>query len=528
MKDLQIKDCTHIQNMNTPENIMATLSSLKWLNRFLSETPGDSQENGPTRQVPNVCWSRVLPTPAPNANLRMWSQEIASQLNLTQGEAETLAGGSPVSGMDTYAQRYGGHQFGNWAGQLGDGRAITLGEVETDSGVLELQLKGAGRTPYSRFADGKAVLRSSIREFLCSEAMYHLGVPTTRALSLTTTGEDVMRDMMYDGNRELEQGAVVCRTAPSFIRFGSFQIHALMKDEETLRTLVEHTIKHHFPNHNSNDDDSIIEWSKQIAKTTAEMIAHWMRVGFVHGVMNTDNMSIHGLTIDYGPYGWLEDYNPGWTPNTTDKSQRRYRYGNQPQIGAWNLARFLESISPLMQEPERLKDVLEFYITSYEEYNDEMWAAKLGISKFEESDIELITELNLLLQKVETDMTIFFRELGRIEDANINNLKYAFYDEQTIPEEEWNQWLGKWWRRVDSNPDRELMMHNNPKYVLRNWMAQLAIDAAEKEDYTICESLFELLKSPYDEQDEHEAEWYRKRPEWARHRVGCSMLSCSS
>ena len=181
-----------------------------------------------------------------------------------------------------------------------------------------------------------------------------------------------------------------------------------------------------------------------------------------------------------------------------------------------------------MQEPERLKDVLEFYITSYEEYNDEMWAAKLGISKFEESDIELITELNLLLQKVETDMTIFFRELGRIEDANINDLKYAFYDEQTIPEEEWNQWLGKWWKRVDSNPDRELMMQNNPKYVLRNWMAQLAIDAAEKEDYTICESLFELLKSPYDEQDEHEAEWYRKRPEWARHRVGCSMLSCSS
>ena len=222
---------------------MGPLSSLKWLNRFLDETPGDSQVGGPARQVPNVCWSRVLPTPAPDPRLRLWSNEIAAQLNLSKGEGETLGGGKPVDGMDTYAQRYGGHQFGNWAGQLGDGRAITLGEVETDSGVLELQLKGSGVTPYSRFADGKAVLRSSIREFLCSEAMYHLGVPTTRALSLVSTGEDVMRDIMYDGNRELEQGAVVCRVAPSFIRFGSFQIHTLMGDEETLRILVEHIVR---------------------------------------------------------------------------------------------------------------------------------------------------------------------------------------------------------------------------------------------------------------------------------------------
>ena len=222
---------------------MGPLSSLKWLNRFLDETPGDPQVGGPARQVPNACWSRVLPTPAPDPRLRLWSNEIAAQLNLSKGEGETLGGGKPVDGMDTYAQRYGGHQFGNWAGQLGDGRAITLGEVETDSGVLELQLKGSGVTPYSRFADGKAVLRSSIREFLCSEAMYHLGVPTTRALSLVSTGEDVMRDIMYDGNRELEQGAVVCRVAPSFIRFGSFQIHTLMGDEETLRILVEHIVR---------------------------------------------------------------------------------------------------------------------------------------------------------------------------------------------------------------------------------------------------------------------------------------------
>ena len=292
--------------------------------------------------------------------------------------------------------------------------------------------KGSGETPYSRHSDGKAVLRSSIREFFCSEAMFHLGVPTTRALSLVTTGEQVMRDMLYNGNKQLEQGAVVCRVAPSFIRLGSFQIHAMMGDKETLESIVEHTLKHHFPDCGF-DEDGIIEWARVVAKTTAEMIAHWMRVGFVHGVMNTDNMSIHGLTIDYGPYGWLEDYNPGWTPNTTDSGRRRYRYGAQPQIGAWNIARFLEAISPLVENTDRLTEVLEFYISSYEDSMNQIWSDKLGLSSFRESDSELINELNELLQKVETDMTIFFRELGSIQEPNIEELKFAFYDEGSIP-----------------------------------------------------------------------------------------------
>ena len=507
---------------------MGRLSSLKWLNRFVSETPGDPRIGGPARQVPKACWSRVLPTPAPEPKLRLWSDEMGAMLGLDSGDEDILSGGAPIEGMDCYAQRYGGHQFGNWAGQLGDGRAVTLGEVETVSGVLELQLKGAGQTPYSRFADGKSVLRSSIREYLCSEAMEHLGVPTTRALSLTTTGEDVMRDMMYDGNRKYEPGAVVCRVAPSFIRFGSFQIHALMGDKETLETLVEHTIKNHFPSHHANDDDGIIAWTKKIAEDTAVMVSHWMRVGFVHGVMNTDNMSIHGLTIDYGPYGWIEDYNPGWTPNTTDSSQRRYRFGSQPQIAAWNLARMLESLSPLMEDPERLHEVLDFYISAYDKQNDNMWAAKLGLDKFQDSDGDLVRELNELLQKVETDMTIFFRELCSITEPKIQHLHYAFYDQENIPTDEWNAWLEKWWNRVGSKPDRDAMRSNNPKYVLRNWMAQLAIDAAEKDDYSICESLHLILKTPYGEHEEHESDWYQKRPEWARDRVGCSMLSCSS
>ena len=505
-----------------------SLSSLNWLSRFTDETPGDNQVGGISRQVPNACWSRVNPTPTPNPIVRLWSTEMAEELGLNVKENDVLGGKKLSLGMDPYAQRYGGHQFGNWAGQLGDGRAITLGEVNTGKKILELQLKGSGETPYSRFSDGKAVLRSSIREFLCSETMYHLGVPTTRALSLVSTGEDIVRDVMYDGNPSAEPGAVICRVAPSFIRFGSFQIHSMSGDFQTLRSLVDYTVKHHFPDHNTRTDEDIIEWLKSIADETALMIAHWMRIGFVHGVMNTDNMSIHGITIDYGPYGWLEDFNPDWTPNTTDSGRKRYRFGNQAQIGGWNFARLLESIAPLLDEPIKLNEVLDFYYEVYQNHSNEMWVEKLGLDKFNNGDDELITELTSLLRSVETDMTIFFRLLSSIKTPEISHLTYAFYSRENIPKKEWNIWLNKWWNRVKQNPDQEKMKLANPKYVLRNWMAQLAIDAAEGEDYSVAIELYELLRNPYLEQLEYEEKWFRKRPEWARHRVGCSMLSCSS
>ena len=453
---------------------------------------------------------------------------MGAQLGLDTFDEVVLGGGQVVEGMDPYAQRYGGHQFGNWAGQLGDGRAITLGEVQLATEVLELQLKGAGSTPYSRFADGKAVLRSSIREFLCSEAMHHLGVPTTRALSLVSTGEMVLRDMMYDGNQAHEPGAVVCRVAPSFIRFGSFQIHSAMGDIPTLKSLLEHTITHHFPEHDGTTDKGLVQWLSHVAEQTAFMISHWMRVGFVHGVMNTDNMSIHGLTIDYGPYGWLEDYNPGWTPNTTDLRTRRYRYGQQPQIGAWNIARLLEAMVPIIEQPDLLHDVLDGYTNAYSTFQNEMWAMKLGLEEFRDDDESLIRDLNELLQRVETDMTIFFRLLSSIQEPTIQSLADAFYDPTTIPTEEWNAWLLTWWQRVHSNPDRNAMLSSNPKYVLRNWMAQLAIEAAESGDLSVCKELYTVLLNPYDEQVEFEEKWFQKRPEWARHKIGCSMLSCSS
>lgn len=239
-------------------------------------------------------------------------------------------------------------------------------------------------------------------------------------------------------------------------------------------------------------------------------------------------MSIHGLTIDYGPYGWLEDYNPGWTPNTTDASTRRYRYGQQPQIGGWNVARLLESMVPLMDEPERLHEALDAYTEAFDLHHNAMWVAKLGLDEFQSTDESLIRELNALLQEVETDMTIFFRLLGSLESPSIDALLDCFYDQKDVPSNEWTAWLTKWWARVNGAPNRDSMRHANPKYVLRNWMAQLAIDAAEKGDLSVAVQLHDVLQNPYDEQPEHEEQWFQKRPEWARNRVGCSMLSCSS
>ena len=505
-----------------------SLDSLDWRERFVEETPGDSVSGGGPRQVPGACWSKVEPTPVPNPTLRLWSDELAEILGIERGGEVFLGGNRIADGMSPYAQRYGGHQFGNWAGQLGDGRAITLGEVDTGEQILELQLKGSGVTPYSRFADGKAVLRSSIREFLCSEAMHHLGVPTTRALSLVTTGEDVVRDILYNGNPAPEDGAIVCRVAPSFIRFGSFQIHAMDGNRTALQALVKHTVKHHFNGHSVEDDDGILKWTKHIARETALMIADWMRVGFVHGVMNTDNMSIHGLTIDYGPYGWIEDFDLGWTPNTTDAGRKRYRFGNQADIGGWNIARFLEAVSPLMERPENLNDVMDVYYHEYQEVHTRMWMDKIGIDDYKQNEIDLVADLIPLLESSNIDMTIFFRLLSNLEAPDVELLNFAFYSPEKIPVEKWNEWLNRWWECAKGAPNRGKMRGVNPKFVLRNWMAQLAIDAAEKGDYTVAEELHYLLKSPYSEQSEYESKWFQKRPEWAEHRVGCSMLSCSS
>ncbi len=527
------------------------LKSLNFDNSFVKDLPADPKPENYRRQVSEACYSRVLPTKVTAPKLVAYSRETAELLDLSEESCtsslftELFAGNSLLPGMDPFAMCYGGHQFGNWAGQLGDGRAINLGEViNSQKKRWVLQLKGAGPTPYSRQADGLAVLRSSIREFLCSEAMYHLGIPTTRALSVVTTGEQVMRDMFYDGHPKNEPGAVVCRVAPSFLRFGNYEILTARGDISLLKKLVDYTIVTDFPHLGEPTATGYIEWFREICRTTAEMIIHWMRVGFVHGVMNTDNMSVLGLTIDYGPYGWLEGYEAKWTPNTTDAHGRRYCFSNQPHIGQWNLLQLANAIYPLVNNAEPFKEALNYYNVLFQEGWNDMMAGKLGLLDFSPAtDDALIGELVEILQLVETDMTIFFRNLATITPTTKVHsgtdlpeaLCKAYYKREEITEEyrqRMNGWLQSYLERLrqDNQPDvqRQQQMNKiNPKYVLRNYLAQLAIDKAESGDFSMVRELLDLLRTPYAEQPE-KAHLAVKRPEWARNRAGCSMLSCSS
>ena len=500
------------------------------------------------RQVHGACWSSVNPTPVDQPSVVAYSAEMAKRLGLSKNDcqspqfAEVFAGNSMLDGMVPFATCYGGHQFGGWAGQLGDGRAISLGEVvNADGERWELQLKGAGPTPYSRHADGRAVLRSSIREFLCSEAMHHLGVPTTRALSLVLTGERVLRDMFYDGRAEYEPGAIVCRVAPTFIRFGHFELPASRGDLALLEQLVMFTVSRDFPHLGEPTRTLIPQWLMEIAENTAKMIVDWMRVGFVHGVMNTDNMSIASMTIDYGPYGWLEGFDPQWTPNTTDAAGRRYAYGAQPQIGLWNVGRLMGAVSGLIDDRDSLQIIVDKYITTFQTEHNNMWANKLGLRQWNAEDQEhLIDPLMKILQMTETDMTIFYRRLAQVPcDQNatpselLSPLAGAYYTAQKQEHEVVTlKWLRRYTARVrtddrDKSQRHAQMNSANPKYVLRNYLAQNAIAAAESGDTTEIDTLLALLAHPYDEQPKHE-DYAAKRPEWARDKPGCSTLSCSS
>ena len=536
--------------MNTiiPES---ELEVLRFDNSFIRKLPADKEPKNFRRQVQHACFSSVLPQKVTNPQLIAYSREVADNLGLTDAACtselftKVFVGNSVLSGMEPFAMCYGGHQFGNWAGQLGDGRAINLGEVVTESNQRHvLQLKGAGPTPYSRNADGLAVLRSSVREFLCSEAMFHLGIPTTRALSLITTGELVLRDMFYDGHPKNEPGAVVCRVAPSFLRFGNFEILAARQELSLLKELVDYTITTDFPHLGVPSKSTYLRWFQEICSTTVEMILHWMRVGFVHGVMNTDNMSILGLTIDYGPYGWLEGYDANWTPNTTDAQGRRYSYSNQPHIGQWNLLQLANAIYPLIEDKEAIEEVLQSYSAQFQVGWNTMMADKLGISTFNpETDDKLIGDLIDILQEVETDMTIFFRNLSTITDANAPQDStlptHPLYEAYYKPEARdaayintMNAWLETYQKRLKNDPqspqERQKKMNTvNPKYVLRNYLAQLAIDKAEAGDNSLVNELLEVLRHPYDDQPENQ-QYAEKRPEWARNKAGCSMLSCSS
>ena len=532
-----------------------SLPALAFDNRFVAELPGDPEDSPRRRQVVGAAWSPAAPTPVAAPHLVAHAREVAELVGLGEDDvrapwfAEVFGGNRVLPGMAPYSAAYGGHQFGHWAGQLGDGRAITLGEALNARGERwELQLKGAGPTPYSRTADGRAVLRSSIREFLCSEAMHHLGVPTTRALSVVATGEPVVRDMFYDGHPRPEPGAVVCRVAPSFVRFGNFELPASRGDRDLLARLVDFTVARDYPHLAGvpGADERRARWLAEVCERTARMVVGWMRVGFVHGVMNTDNMSALGLTIDYGPYGWLDDFDPHWTPNTTDAQGRRYRYAQQPAVAQWNCARLAEAVAPLFGGEAPLHDALDRYAAVYGEEYERMVAAKFGFGRppapaLDDAARDLAREGFGLLYAAEVDYTLFFRALGDLPDAPpaddaalVAQLGDVFYDpaKRDAHAAALAAWLRRWHARAAADsgpaPARRARLHAvNPRYVLRNYLAQQAIDAAESGDDSLVRTLLDVVRRPYDEQPGY-ARFAARRPEWARDRAGCSMLSCSS
>lgn len=522
------------------QNIMQQLSTIEFKNEFVKNFPGDESESLKPRQTPGMLYSKALPTPVNQVSLLAWSEELAKRLGIEkpveQNDINILGGNEVTPSMYPYAACYAGHQFGNWAGQLGDGRAITLGELETASGqIWELQMKGAGPTAYSRRADGRAVLRSSVREYLMSEAMHYLKVPTTRALSLVSTGDRVMRDMFYDGNAEYEPGAIVMRVAPTFLRFGNFEMPAVRNELDNLRKLVEWTIAKHYPH--IQGEDKILSWYKEIVERTAMLMVEWLRTGFVHGVMNSDNMSILGLTIDYGPYSFVDNYDLNFTPNTTDLPGRRYAFGKQPSVAKWNLGCLGGAISPLLPDTNELLKVLDGYDDFFWSRYYEMMANKTGLDGARADDVHLFDELDKMLKKIKPDMTIFYQLLIDLplnlqnEQEVVDHFDESFYKEPDHGQGEvLYTFIKKYTERMKTNTcsrkeSMERMKNNNPRFILRNYLLHQAIEDLEKGDDKLFCKLQEAMKDPYFNKFD---EFFSKRPGWATQKAGCSMLSCSS
>ncbi len=530
------------------------ISDIRFQYGLKNNTPGDPSGLLTPRATPGMIWASAKPRVSSAPELLLSSQSCEELLGLSalssdaELAARVLTGSELLPGSSPYSTRYGGHQFGHWADQLGDGRAISLGHLEANNSLYEIQLKGAGGSAYSRRADGLAVLRSSLREFLCSEAMHFLGVPTTRALSLCLTGDQVMRDMFYDGNPEWEPGAVVARVAPSFLRFGHFQILSAHSEKKPFDSLIRYTLSTYF-GHLRQDD--LTEWAlnfyREVCQETAVLMTHWMRVGFVHGVMNTDNMSIHSLTIDYGPYGWMDNYDPNWTPNTTDFESRRYRYGAQPAVAAWNLARLGESLMAHFGASDKWSEAYGRYSEVFNKEIAATFGRKLGLfSASSEEVMKLVGELEAVFSSAQIDYTIFYRELSRqkfqtsLLEGNLDPQKIVSHLEEALyfaplaasSENLLLSWLLRYQNLVlrenkTSNERSEIMLKTNPFFILRNYLVQSALDEYAKGSRVGMQELLLALKTPYEEND-FTAKFYQRRPEWARNRPGCSTLSCSS
>ena len=480
-----------------------------------------SFDNGFAR-LPEAYYSRVCPTPVPNPYLVCYSPEALALLDLDEREMtrpeliETLAGNQLLPGMDALAALYAGHQFGHYVSQLGDGRAILLGEVKNAAGVgWEVQLKGAGRTPYSRGGDGRAVLRSSIREFLCSEAMHALGIPTTRALCIVGSDRPVYRE-------DEETAALVTRLAPSFVRFGSFEVFYYRNQVESIKHLADYVIARYYPEL-ATLSDPYPEFLRQVALRTAELMAQWQAVGFSHGVMNTDNMSILGLTLDYGPFGFLDAFDPGYVCNHSDTGGR-YAFDQQPDVAAWNITKLAQALVPLMSVETASSAISEYPQVFGKSYLERM-AAKFGLPPGGETASLIMDGLQLLAQN-HVDYTIFLRRLCDF-DSGADALNAPLRD-LVLDRAAFDAWASRYaaaLRRHGSNDaERSRTMRAvNPKYILRNHLAEIAIRrAADARDYSEINRLHRLLARPFDEQPEFEA-YAAEPPDWARKiEVSCS------
>ena len=502
---------------------------------FLQLFPGDFTNNALQRNTPKVLFATVGTVGFVHPELIAFNQKLSEEIGLgSTPDIDFLSGNNLPENIQTYATAYAGHQFGNWAGQLGDGRAIFAGEITNEKGnKTELQWKGAGATPYSRHADGRAVLRSSVREYLMSEAMFRLNVPTTRALSLCLTGEDVVRDMMYNGNPEMEKGAVVMRTAESFLRFGHFELLAAQKETETLKRLCDFTIENYYPEIDKDSENKYKDFFEQICNRTLQTIVDWYRVGFVHGVMNTDNMSILGLTIDYGPYSMMDEYNLSFTPNTTDLPGRRYAFGMQAQISQWNLWQLGNVLFPIIKDEKFLEKVLNDYSPKFWQLHDEMLCKKFGFDQLYEDDEVFFNNWQKLMQDLMLDYTLFFIELEKLsletsEQHFLEKVSYAVITSEN--KERLKLFLGDYRARKNKNSiseekSLELMRSANPKFILRNYLLFECIEDLNAGNREKFDKLVTALEHPYEELF---PEFSVKRPSKYDDIWGCSMLSCSS
>ncbi|VXC83529.1 conserved hypothetical protein [Enterobacterales bacterium 8AC] len=471
------------------------------------------------QQLPGF-YTELNPTPLTGARLLYHSQPLARELGLdeswfTPENTPVWAGERLLPGMQPLAQVYSGHQFGAWAGQLGDGRGILLGEQQlADGRSMDWHLKGAGLTPYSRMGDGRAVLRSVIREFLASEALHHLGIPTTRALTIVTSEQPVFRE-------QPERGAMLLRVAESHIRFGHFEHFYYRRQPEQVKQLADFVIAHHWPQWHEETERYAL-WFTEVVERTARLMAHWQTVGFAHGVMNTDNMSILGLTLDFGPYGFLDDYQPNYICNHSDH-QGRYAFDNQPAVGLWNLHRLAQTLSGLMTT-EQLQAALAAYEPALMQAYGEQMRAKLGFFTPSEQDNELLTGLLSLMMQEGRDYTRTFRLLSDVEQWQAHSpLRDEFIDRAAF-----DRWYQRYRLRLQqeqvSDAERQLAMKAvNPKLILRNYLAQQAIEAAEQNDVSKLARLHQALLQPFADDPQYD-DLAGLPPEWGKH----LEISCSS